>query len=132
LSSAGDVDAYLATLPADQRAALQKLRAQIRSVVPSAEEVISYRIPTFRHHGGLVAFHAASNHCSLHLMSPAVMEAHRNELRGFNTTKATIHFAPDRPIPAALVRKLVRARVAENEAPVAGMGPLTRRSLPSS
>lgn len=110
------VDDYLARLPADARSALQSLRRTIRSAAPGATEVISYRVPTFRLHGGLVAFAAFEDHLSLFVMSPAVMEAHRGDLEGYDTAKATVHFTSDAPLPSSLVKKLVRARIVENKA----------------
>lgn len=111
-----DIDVYLAAVPADARAALEKLRRTIRSAAPKAVEVISYRIPTFRYHGGLVAFAAFKNHCSFFPMSYATIAAHRDELAPWYAAKGTIRFTVDRPLPAALVRKMVKARIAENEA----------------
>jgi uncharacterized protein YdhG (YjbR/CyaY superfamily) len=110
------VEEYLASVPDDARMALESLRRTIRSVVPDAEEVISYGIPTFRQQGGLVAFGAAKGHCGFYVMSTAVMEAHRGEMEGFSTAKGTVRFTPDKPLPEALVKKLVLARIAENEA----------------
>ena len=87
----------------------------IRSVVPpEATETISYRMPTFKYKGPLMGFAAFSNHCSL-FPTASVVEAFRNELKGFSTSKGTIHFPTDKPLPTALVRKLVKARVAQNE-----------------
>jgi uncharacterized protein YdhG (YjbR/CyaY superfamily) len=112
------IDEYLAALPADQRAALGRLRKAIRSAAPDAEECISYRLPAFRQpQGMLVAFGATPNHCAFYLMSSKTVEAHRGELAGYDTSKGTIRFATDDPLPAALVRKLVKARMAENAAP---------------
>ncbi len=111
------IDAYLAALPADQRAALDRLRKTIRSAAPDAEECISYRLPAFRQpQGMLVAFGATPNHCAFYLMSSKTVEAHRGELAGYDTSKGTIRFAADDPLPPALVRKLVKARMAENAA----------------
>jgi len=110
------VDAYLAAVPEPARAALTKLRQMIRAAAPKATEVISYQVPTFRHHYGLVAYGAAKAHCSFFVMSPKVMEAHARELEKYETSKGTIRFAADKPLPAALVTKLVKARIAENEA----------------
>jgi len=115
MSPPKDVDAYLTGLPKEQRDALEKLRKIIQAAAPKAEEVISYQIPYFKYHGPLVAFRAARNHCSFHVMSFAVMDAHKAELKGYDTAPATIHFPSDKPLPAALVKKLVRARIAENE-----------------
>jgi uncharacterized protein YdhG (YjbR/CyaY superfamily) len=108
-------DEYLAGVPKPARSTLVKLRAAIRSVVPSeATETISYRIPAFKHNRVLVWFAGFSNHCSL-FPTAAVIEAFKNELRGFSTSKGTIHFPTDRPLPTALIKKLVRARVKQNE-----------------
>jgi uncharacterized protein YdhG (YjbR/CyaY superfamily) len=120
--SARDVDAFLAELPEDARAALDHLRRTIRSAAPKATEGIGYAIPTFYHLGPLVAFAATKQHCGFYVMSPEVMEAHRKELEGYDTAKATIRFPADDPLPAALVRKLVKARIAENEARAADRG----------
>jgi len=113
---ADEIDAYLAKLPADKRAALEALRRTIRASAPEALEGLSYQIPTFRYRGGLVSFGAASKHCAFYVMSPAVMEAHRDELAGYDTTKGAIRFSADQPLPAALVKKLVVARMKENRA----------------
>lgn len=109
------VDDYLAALPDDKRAALEKLHRTIKAVVPEAVEVISYQIPTFKHRGPLVAMAAFSDHCSFYVMSTPVMDAHRDELGPYDMAKATIRFQSDRPLPAALVKKLVKARIRENE-----------------
>jgi uncharacterized protein YdhG (YjbR/CyaY superfamily) len=111
-----DVDSYLAVVPAEARAALEKLRKRIKAVAPEATEVISYQIPTFKLHGRpLVAFAAFPNHCGFYVMSPSVMEAHKDELGSYDTAKGTIRFRADKPLPDALVRKLIKARIAENE-----------------
>ena len=89
-----DVDSYLAALPAEQRAALEKLRRAIRAAAPSAEERISYQIPTYRQNGHLVAFGAWKDHCALYVISDAVMEAHRNELNPYDTSKSTAASPP--------------------------------------
>jgi uncharacterized protein YdhG (YjbR/CyaY superfamily) len=110
-----NVDEYLAGVPEPARGTLNELRAAIRSVVPpEATEVISYRIPAFKHKGVLVWFAAFSNHCSL-FPTASVIEAFKNELKGFSTSKGTIHFPTDKPLPTALIKKLVKARVAQNE-----------------
>src|SRR2546430_9601420 len=109
------VDEYLAGVPEPARSALNKIRAAIRSAVPAeAGETISYGIPAFKHKGVLVWFAAFSNHCSL-FPTASVIEAFKNELKGFSTSKGTIQFPTDKPLPSALVKKLVRARVAQNE-----------------
>lgn len=108
------IDDYLAALNDDQRDALQKLRATIRTAAPEAEECISYQLPAFRQNGVLVAFGATPDHCSFFPMSPSIIEAHRKELEGYETSKGTIRFQADRPLPDALVRNMVKARLAEN------------------
>jgi len=110
-----NVDEYLAGVPEPARSTLNKIRAAIRSVVPpEAIETISYRMPAFKYKGALVWYAAFSNHCSL-FPTAAVIEEFRSELKGFSTTKGTIHFPTDKPLPTALVKKLVKARVAQNE-----------------
>jgi len=109
------VDEYLAGVPEPARSTLNKIRAAIRSAVPpEATETISYRIPAFNYKGVLVWFAAFSNHCSL-FPTASVVEAFKNELKGFSTSKGTIHFPTDKPLPTALVKRLVKARVAQNE-----------------
>jgi uncharacterized protein YdhG (YjbR/CyaY superfamily) len=105
-------DGYLAALSAPQRAALEKLRKAIRSAAPKAEECISYGVPAFRLNGKfLAALGAAANHCSFYPGS--VLQALKVDLKGYDTSKGTIRFQPDRPLPATLVRKLVKARIAQ-------------------
>jgi len=111
-----NVDEYLAGVPEPARTTLSKVRAVIRAAVPpDATEAISYRIPTFKYKGPLLGFAAFSNHCSLFPMSSSVVVAFKNELKDFPTSKGTIRFPLDEPLPAALVKKLVKARIAENE-----------------
>jgi uncharacterized protein YdhG (YjbR/CyaY superfamily) len=110
------IDQYLASVDARQRVALQRLRAQIHAAAPKAEECISYRIPAFRLGRMLVGFAATGDHCVFHLMSTKTLPAHARELKGHAMGKGSIRFEPDAPLPAALVRKLVKARIAENEA----------------
>jgi len=110
-----NVGEYLAGVPEPARTTLNKIRAAIRSAVPpEATETISYRIPAFKYKGMLVWFAAFSDHCSL-FPTASVVEAFKNELKGFSTSKGTIQFPTDKPLPTALVRKLVKARVAQNE-----------------
>lgn len=113
---AESVDEYLARLDAPERRALATLRAQIRRAAPKAAEVISYRIPTYRQNGPLVHFMAYPNHLSFVVVSLEVMKAFRDELADFDVTGRTVHFTAEKPLPAALVRRIVKARVAENEA----------------
>ena len=105
-------DGYLTAVGAEQRAALEKLRKAIRAAAPKAAECISYGVPAFRLNGKfLVAFGAASNHCSFYPGS--VLQAYKDDLKGFDTSKGTVRFQPSKPLPSALVRKLVRARMAK-------------------
>ena len=107
------VDEYLAALSSDKRAALEGLRKTIRAAAPRAEECISYQLPAFRLNGKmLVWFGASANHCAFY--PGAVVEAHKDELEEYDTSKGTIRFQPDNPLPATLVRKLVKARIAKN------------------
>ena len=110
------IDEYLAGVNAEQRAALEKLRQTIRTVAPKAEECISYGLAAFRLNGRpLVAFGASANHCAFYPMNSTAVEAFHEQLKGFETSKGTIRFQADNPLPAALVRKLVKARIAEND-----------------
>ena len=109
------IDDYLAALPEDVRAALAKLRKTIKAAAPNATEVISYQIPAYKHRGLLVGFASSSGLCTFHIMSTDVTRAHAAELKGYKLGKASIRFAPDNPLPAALITKLVKARIAENE-----------------
>ena len=108
------IDEYLAALSDDKRAALEKLRKTIRAAAPNAEECISYQLPAFRLNGMLVAFGATANHCAFYPMSASTVAAHKDELKDYDTSKGTIRFQPNKPLPATLVRKLVKARIAEN------------------
>lgn len=109
------IDEYLDLIPEPERIALEKLRATIKKTVPVAEEAISYQIPTIKYYGALVGFAAFKNHCSLFVMSKAVMAAIKDELRGNSTETGTIHFTPDKPLPVKTVQRIVKARMAENE-----------------
>jgi uncharacterized protein YdhG (YjbR/CyaY superfamily) len=111
-SAPKNVDEYLSAVPKPARGALREMRAAIRTVVPrEATEVISYRIPAFKHKAVLVWYAAFADHCSL-FPTAAVIEEFKNELKGFSTSKGTIHFPLERPLPIALIKKIVRARLA--------------------
>jgi uncharacterized protein YdhG (YjbR/CyaY superfamily) len=113
--AAKTIDEYLAALSADKRAALKNLRKTIRAAAPKAEECISYGLAAFRLDGKpLVAFGATANHCAFYPMSSSTVEAHKDLLKNFDTSKGTIRFAADKPLPVGLVRKLVKARIDEN------------------
>lgn len=109
------IDEYLAALSTDKRTALEKLRKTISTTAPEAEEGINYGLAAFRLNGKpLVALGATGNHCAFYLMSGTTLPAHQDELKNYDTSKGTIRFQPDNPLPTALVRKLVKARIAEN------------------
>jgi len=103
---------YLAALSADKRRALEKLRKDIKAAAPKAEECISYGIPGFRLNGKLlVSYGAAAKHCAFYPGS--TLQAFKKEMKGYDTSgKGTIRFSADKPLPSALVRKIVRARMA--------------------
>jgi uncharacterized protein YdhG (YjbR/CyaY superfamily) len=110
------IDEYLAGVSADQRAALQRLRRAIKAAAPRAEEGISYGLAAFRLDGKpLVAFGATASHCAFYPMSGTTVAAHQADLAGYDTSKGTIRFTATEPLPVALVRKLVRTRIAENQ-----------------
>jgi len=109
-----DMRAYIAAAAPDKRAALRKLQKDILAAAPRAEEGVSYGMPAFRLDGRpLAAFAAAANHCSLYPMSAAVIRAHAADLAAYDTSKGTIRFPPDKPLPSVLVRKIVKTRMAE-------------------
>src|SRR4051794_8453898 len=108
------VDDYLATITGAKRTALDKLRNTIRSIVPRAEECISYGMPAFRLDGRVVAgFQATAKGCSYYPFSGTTLQTLAGDLEGYGKTKSALHFRPDEPLPATLVRKLIKARIAE-------------------
>jgi uncharacterized protein YdhG (YjbR/CyaY superfamily) len=107
---------YLASVPKDARAALQKLRKDIGAAAPEAVELIAWGMPAFKRGKLLVGYAAFKDHCSFFPMSVAVMRRYAAELKPYDQTKGSIHFTPAKTLPSALVRKLVKARIAENEA----------------
>jgi len=110
------IDDYLAALSDDKRSALEKLRKAIRSAAPRAEECVSYQIPAFRQKRMLVGFGATAKHCTFYLMSASTVATHKDLLKGYATSKGAIRFPANKPLPVALVQKLVKARLAENAA----------------
>ncbi|MGC4051742.1 MAG: DUF1801 domain-containing protein [Paludibaculum sp.] len=111
------VEAYLAAVPEPGRSTLEKIRSVIRSAAPAeATEAISYGMPAFKYKGGLLAYAAFKNHCSLFPMSLAVIAQFESELEPFRTSKGTLQFPLDKPLASTLVKKLVKAKVAENDA----------------
>jgi uncharacterized protein YdhG (YjbR/CyaY superfamily) len=116
ISKPKTIDDYLEGVSADQRAALKKLRKIIRATVPKAEECITYGIAAFRLAGKpLVGFGASANHCSFYPMSSATVKTLKEELKSYEASKGAIRFPAEKPLPATLVRKLIRARIAENK-----------------
>lgn len=114
--AAPDVKAYLATVPEDYRAALERLRKLIKAAAPEATESISYGMPMFKQNGQLVAYAAFKNHCSFFVCSATFLNKYKADLKSSKVSGGTIHFTPDNPLPATLVKKLVKARLAENMA----------------
>ena len=114
---AGDpaaVDAFLAKVPREKRAALVRLRRTMRAAAPGATEGISYGVPMLKLGGRpLVSFGYGAEHCSFYVQSPAVMRAHAAELKSYETAAGTIRFSADKPLPSALVTRLVKARIRE-------------------
>ncbi len=109
------VDEYLAAVPTEARATLEKLRKTIKAAAPKASEVISYQIPMYKQHGMLVGFAAFKDHCSF-FPGAKPIESHKDVLKAYKTSKGTIRFPSDQPLPVALVKRLVKTRIAENEA----------------
>ncbi len=110
------VEAYLAKVPEPARTTLAKVRAMIRAAAPKeATEQLSYGMPAFRYKGALVAYAAFKDHCSFFPMQASLTDAMQDDLKGYRTSKGTLQFPVDQPLPAALVKKMVKARVAENE-----------------
>ena len=110
------IDDYLKSTPADRRRTLKDLRAMIRSIIPDAEECISYRMPAFRLNGVVVAgFCATAKGCSYYPFSGSTLKTLARDTRRYSQTKAALHFSPDAPLPMALVRKLIKARIAETK-----------------
>jgi uncharacterized protein YdhG (YjbR/CyaY superfamily) len=111
-----NIDEYLEGVPQEMRDALEKLRAVIKKAAPQAVEAIGWGMPMFKLKGNLVGFAAFKEHCSFFPMSTTVMEAFEHELASYDTSKGTIRFKPGKPLPASLVKKLVKERIKENEA----------------
>jgi uncharacterized protein YdhG (YjbR/CyaY superfamily) len=110
------VDGYLDALPPEFRAAIDTVRAAIRKAAPQAEEVIHYHVPTFKQGIAIVGVGASKSYCSLYTMSPKLMAAMKDELAGYDVHGATVRFTPAKPLPASVVTRIVKARLAENAA----------------
>ena len=113
--SANTVDEYIKAQPEDFRSMLEKLRQAIKKAAPKAEEIISYQIPTYRYKGPLVHFAAFKDHCSLIVINKNIIKSLEKELKDYKTTGTTIHFKSGKPLPTALVQKIVKLRVNDNE-----------------
>jgi uncharacterized protein YdhG (YjbR/CyaY superfamily) len=109
------IDDYLKPLPVKVRTALEKIRKTIKSAAPQAQEAISYQIPVFKQNGPVAGFAAFANHCSFFTMSPAIVKEFKKDLEPYKSSGATIHFTPEKPLPATLIKKLVWAKLMENE-----------------
>jgi uncharacterized protein YdhG (YjbR/CyaY superfamily) len=108
------IDEYLAGVPPKIRTSLQKLRKAIHSIVPEVEECISYRLPAFRYRGSVISgFSATSTGCSYYPFSGTTLKTLAGDIEGYSKTKSALHFGPDKPLPVSLVRKLLKARIAE-------------------
>lgn len=116
------IDEYISTVPEVMQGPLERLRALVKKVVPDAVERISYNVPTFLHHGHLVGFSVSQTQrrkkqfISFHVMSPKVMKAMKEELVGYETTTATLHIPIEKALPSAIIKRIVLARVEENDA----------------
>lgn len=109
------VDEYIALQSADQQAALEHLRHIIKTVAPQAEEVISYQIPMYKYKGMLVGFAAHQNHCSFTAANATTLETFRKDLNGFKFSPSTVQFSPEKPLSDALIERIIRQRMKENE-----------------
>jgi uncharacterized protein YdhG (YjbR/CyaY superfamily) len=109
-----DIDGYLKGVGPVERAALQKLRGTIKSVVPEAQECISYRLPAFRYEGRVIAgFAAGKKRCSYYPFSGRTLTTLKVELAAYSQTKGALHFDPKKGLPKTIVRQLLKARIAE-------------------
>lgn len=109
------IDEYLASVKPEQRTVLQKVRRAINATAPKVEECIRYGIPAFRLNGRLLVFFGAwASHCAFYPGSSTTLKKFREDLKGFQVSKGTVRFSPDNPLPIAMVKKLVKARIAEN------------------
>jgi uncharacterized protein YdhG (YjbR/CyaY superfamily) len=119
MKKSATVEAYLAAVPAKDRAILEKIRAAVKSVVPDAEEKISYGMPAFTYHGNLLYYAAMKNHLSLFPGSKSVVKKFAAELKPFDAKEGTIRFTVEKPLPLVLVKKIARMRAAENRTRIA-------------
>lgn len=115
ITTAKTVDEYIALAPKDKRKALKDLRKAIKEAAPNAEETISYHMPAYKYHGWLVFFATYKDHLSLYAVGESNLKRLRSKLKSFDISGQTIHFTPENPLPASLVRQIVKARMKENE-----------------
>lgn len=125
--TARSIDEYIALQPEEFAATLKKLRSIIKSVVPKAEETISYQVACFRHIYLLVGIGVSKEYCSLYNMSPPLVKRLKKELEGVKLSGTTLHFTPGKPLPVGLIKRIVRARVQENEDRSSSRNPRRRR-----
>lgn len=121
MAKPASVDDYLKSVPADQRTALQNLRKLIFATVPNVQELISWSMPSYKYAGKLlVGFAAFNQHCSLFTCSGTFLQAYQKEVEKYGGTKSCLHFTPAMPLPATLVKKILKERMKENELKAAG------------
>jgi len=114
-SATRDVDAYIRAAPKESRTKLLQLRRITKAAAPGVKEGISYRMPYYNYHGALVWFAAFKHHIGI-FVRPPVIEEHKHELKGYETTKSAVHFPMNKPLPMVIIRKLIKARIAMNKA----------------
>ena len=112
---ARSVDEYIAMQGDEYKPMLEKMRSTIKSVVPKAEESISYMIPGFKYIYMLVGIGVNKKYCSFYTMSPSLVKSMKDDLKGVKVSGATLHFSPDEKLPIALLKKIIKARMTENE-----------------
>ena len=110
-----DVDTYIAMQPVELRAMLEQIRHIIKSTIPQAEEVINYHIPSYKYHGMLVGFGTHKNGCSFYAMDAKILNSFSEDLKNYNYAVSTIHFDPVKKLPVALIKKIIRLRIIDNE-----------------
>jgi uncharacterized protein YdhG (YjbR/CyaY superfamily) len=112
--AATNIDNYILNQPASAHASLEKLRQTIKAAAPEAEEVISYGMPSFKYHGMLVGFAAAKEHYGFYPWNSTTIDEFKEDLKPFGTSKGAIRFPAEKPLPIALIKKIVKARMKEN------------------
>lgn len=110
-----NTDEYISQQPVEFRLTLDKLRSIIKTTAPQAEEVISYQLPCYKYHYMLVGIGVNKKYCSFYVMSPGLVKTMQEEFKGVKVSGSTLHFVPNEPLPTDLIRKIILARVAQNE-----------------